>query len=114
MRTDRRPVQGSTQLCASTAAANASELITITNVTGKSSSIAGIICSYSVAGAGRLTVESGVGNRILDVDITAAGAVVIPMPAGGLRGGISSDLICTLFAVAGSVGKLNVQRGRTE
>jgi hypothetical protein len=104
---DQRPCSATSANVASLAGANASEVITFTGVSGKSHILELVVWSYSVAGAGRLTVESGLGNRILDIDIVAAGPDWL---APNLKANPGSDLIVTLFALAGSIGKLNAYK----
>jgi hypothetical protein len=70
--------------------------------------IAAIVFSYSDTPAGgRLTVEDGAANIIVDIDITDKGAFRLPFEPS-LRGTINTDLIVTLFdGGAAVVGKLN-------
>jgi hypothetical protein len=88
---------------------NANVVVTLAATAGIYHILPAILFSYSdTPTGGRLTVEDGAANIVMDLDITAKGAGRVPfVPA--LRSTVNTALIITLYAGGvGIVGKLNV------
>jgi len=92
-----------------TAAANTAVVITVNGVAGQRIRINALSVSYSVAVAGGLLTVVVNAVTIFQIDITAIGAVTIPLPDGGIVCATGQNAVITLAAGgATSVGKLNV------
>lgn len=89
--------------------ANAAVSITLAAVAGRRNGYKAIVGSYSAAPTGgRLTVTDNA-VTVLDIDITAAGPFVIPLPDGIQNLAVNTALVATLAAAgAAVVGKINL------
>lgn len=94
-----------------TAAANTAVVATFAAVAAQTHRLTVLVVSYSAAPTGgRITVADG-GTTVLDVDLTAAGPLVVPLPAGGIEGSVNTAMTVTLAAGgAAVVGKVNTAR----
>lgn len=94
-----------------TAAANTAVTQTFAAVAAQAHRLTSLVVSYSAAPTGgRVTVSDGA-TVVFEVDVTAAGPVMVPLPAGGLKGSVNTALTVTLAAAgAGVVGKVNTGR----
>lgn len=94
-----------------TAAVNTAVVATFAALAGVRHILTGCTVSYSAAPTGgRLLVTDG-GVTVYDVDIIAGGPTAIPLPAGGVGGGVGNAMVVTLAAAgAAVVGKLNTSR----
>jgi hypothetical protein len=93
------------------AAANTAVVVTIVAAAGKRHRLTGLSFAFSGANvAGTLTVEDGAGNFVLRAPYPASQTVLynVPLPPGGIRGGVNTALIITLPAGgAAIVGTIN-------
>ena len=86
-----------------TAAANTAVVVTVTGVAGQTVRIGAIVVSYSAAPtAGSLTVVVN-GVTVFQIDITAAGPTVVPIPQGGLICQAGQNAVITLAAAGAAV-----------
>lgn len=94
-----------------TAAANTAVVATFAAVAGQTHRLTLLVVSYSAAPTGgRVTVADG-GTTVLDVDVTGAGVLVVPLPSGGVKGSVNTAMTVTLAAGGVAVvGKLNTAR----
>lgn len=92
-----------------TAAVNTAVTVTVNGVAGLAQRLCSLSVSYNAAPtAGVLTVVVNA-VTILQLDITAAGPTVIPLPDGGLECAIGQNVVITLSAAGVSVaGRVNV------
>lgn len=99
--------QPASDATATVPAANAAAVVTFNAVAGQRHRLTMLGYSYGTAPtAGRLTVLDGA-TTIIDLDITAVGPGVLPIPPGGIRGSVNTAMVATLAAGgAGVQGKI--------
>lgn len=88
-------------------AVNTAAVITVNAVAGQRHRVLGLWASYNAAPTGgRLSATDG-GVTVFDVDVSAAGPLLVPLPTGGLLIGVNTQLVITLAAAGAAVtGKL--------
>jgi hypothetical protein len=101
----------STAPAAAAPAANTAATVTFAAVAGQSHRLTFLVVSYSGAPTGgRLTVADGA-TTIIDIDVTAAGPFVVPLPNGGIKGTVATAMTITLAAGgAGVAGKVSAAK----
>lgn len=97
-----------------TSAPGADAVVTIGNNDRQRVEISGVFWSYTVDPVaplvGRLTIMGGGFNVDFDITCNGAGFFTTPYP---IKATDNTDVVITLHAIAGSVGKINVLcRGR--
>lgn len=92
-----------------TAAANTAVTVTLPGVAGQAVRITSLSVSYNAAPTGGLLTIVVNAVTILQLDITAAGPVAIPLPTGGLECQSGQSAVITLAAAGAAVtGRVNV------
>ena len=91
------------------APANTDATFTVNGVSGQRTYIHSVLASYSAAPAGgRLTIRGKRSDRVIDLDITAAGATPLAIDPNGIPFDVGEDVELRLFAAgAAVVGKIN-------
>lgn len=93
-----------------TSGANAAVAITYGAVAGQRHRLTALSTSYSGAPNGGVVVTDGA-TTVLDLFITSAAPVIVPLPDGGIQGSVNTALTCTLAAGGiGVVGKVNAAK----
>lgn len=102
---------GSTAPAAAAPAVNTAAVITFAAVAGQSHRLTFLVVSYNAAPTGgRLTVADGATN-LVDMDVTAAGPLVVPLPPGGIKGSVNTAMTITLAAAGAAVsGKVSAAK----
>lgn len=92
-----------------TAAVNTAVVVTVPGTAGVSNRICALSVSYNAAPTGGLVTVVVNGVTILQLDITAAGATVVPLPDGGIECQAGQSAVVTLAAAGAAVaGRVNV------
>jgi hypothetical protein len=92
-----------------TAAVNTAVTLTITGAAGQSIRITALSASYNAAPTGGTLTVVVNAVTILQLDITAAGPLSVPLPDGGLLCQAGQNAVITLTAAGAAVtGRLNV------